>query len=558
MILASGTITLARVNDGAKGATGAKGDPGVDYSQGKMLQTDPMFATSSNGCSIYNNKSNGTVTVTRTAKSSDNPMTGTDYELVIKNTGEASPGLGGFYQNITSRANAVFIRRIIAKIPIGYSINNAENSMGTGYKCEWLTAKAGTGKFTEYIYKYVCGASGTFSSGGHVYISGTVGTSSSPVIWYLAYSTTFDMTNTSDVSEAAKTANTARSEAADAAKVATNYMGFDSTSGLVVGDMTASSLGKNVRINSTGVDIRNGSTNLASFQATKVILGQNAENSEIDLCDGAGKIKALTSGASTSYPQYDSIMIKSQEIETESQRFTPRTSNTYDSGSTPTYQNDTEIYMLSGKTSASATARLKSECTITSSGDIRKTGISAMADASNNTTRTLIFSEFWDESAGTWANSNQINVYPTKTTMSKPVNVSANISINGITFTGSNKVLWSGGYYMSDTQTATLSAAISAQPNGVVLLWSYYVNGANDNSNFQSIFVPKHFVSVHNGKGLGMFMTNGTMSIVASKYVYISDTKLTGHSNNSSAPAAKNCGITSSPKYFVLRYVIGV
>ena len=123
---------------------------------------------------------------------------------------------------------------------------------------------------------------------------------------------------------------------------------------------------------------------------------------------------------------------------------------------------------------------------------------------------------------------------------------------------GNNKILWSGGHYMSNSQTATLSAAISDQTNGVVLLWSYYVDEAVDDSNFCSFFIPKQFVSSHNGKGIGMFMTNDTMSIAASKYVYVSDTSIKGHSNNSSEAATKTCGITSTPKKFVLRYVVGV
>lgn len=51
---------------------------------------------------------------------------------------------------------------------------------------------------------------------------------------------------------------------AEAAKTATNYMKF-SSDGLVVGDMTADTLGKNVLIDSDSVDIRNDSTVLASY-----------------------------------------------------------------------------------------------------------------------------------------------------------------------------------------------------------------------------------------------------------------------------------------------------
>lgn len=544
MILASGVITLARVNDGAKGATGAtgaKGDPGVDFSQGKMLNTDPMFATSSNGCGKYNNKSNNTVTVTRSAKSSDNPMTGTNYELVVTTAGEASPGLGGYYQNISSRANAIFIRRIIAKVPVGYNVTNAENSMGTGYTCTWLTSRAGTGKFTEYIYKYTCGETGTFSSGGHVYLSGTAATADAPVTWYIAYSTTFDMTNVSDVI-------TARNEAAEAAKTATNYMAFnDVATGLVIGDMTASTLNKNVLIDSDSVDIRNGSTVLASFGEDHVTLGRNAEESYIDLCDGAGKISANTAEAATSYPYRNAILIDSQEIETESVRFVATVSNEYGATTAPNPKKYAELYMLRDSGSSGTTARLKSEHWNTSTGKYINAGFAGLTyDDTAKTYASIYVSDSFNSVY------NSIKVYKNKTTMDKQ------LVLNGIAFTGVNKVLWSGVYYMSDTQTATLSAAISAQPNGIVLLWSYYVDGAADNSNFQSWFVPKHFVELHNGKGLSMVMTNGTMNVMASKYVYVSDTSIKGHANNDDAATAKTCGITSTPKNFVLRYVIGV
>lgn len=350
-------------------------------------------------------------------------------------------------------------------------------------------------------------------------------------------------------------AKEAYNKAVAAAKTATNYISYDSTNGLLVGNKTSGSWsGYRSQILPAAFNILDASGNiLSSFGANKVILGRNNANSEIDLCDGAGTIKAITSGASTSYPHYDSIEISTQDFMTKSQSFTAETI-----GSGTSYQNNSETYMLSYKTSAGAYARLKGECTIVSSGDIYKTGVSAMALDSTSNTRTLIFSEFWDESAGKWAQSNQINVYPNKTTMSKQLVVSGNVGINGITFTGKNKILWSGGYYMSDTQTATLSEAISAQPNGVVFVWSYYKDGASDNSAFNMFFVPKQFVASHNGKGVSMFLTTGTMGSVASKYVYISDTSVKGHSNNNSAAAAKGCGITSSPKLFVLRYIIGV
>lgn len=189
-------------NTGATGATGpqgAKGDPGIDFSQGKMLFTDPMFASGVNSTRKYANSGGDYLTWARAAKSSDNPMTGTSYEMVCTNTGAVSPANGGFYWANASRANAVFIYRIIAKIPTGRSLLFATNATGSGAAQSWLTSNAGTGKFTEYIFKLVCGSTGTFSSTGFFYVNGAAGTASAPLVWYVAYATCFDMTNVSDV-----------------------------------------------------------------------------------------------------------------------------------------------------------------------------------------------------------------------------------------------------------------------------------------------------------------------------------------------------------------------
>lgn len=135
-------------------------------------------------------------------------------------------------------------------------------------------------------------------------------------------------------------------------------------------------------------------------------------------------------------------------------------------------------------------------------------------------------------------------------------------SRNGVFVDGcqiaTNKVLWNGGYYMSSGQTATLNEAISDQANGVVLVWSEYIDGAVDNSNFHSFFIPKHFVSAHNGRGISMFLITGTGNYATTKYVYVSDTSIAGHDHNNAEAYTSSSGIKMTPKRFVLRYVIGV
>ncbi|MBW3010326.1 hypothetical protein, partial [Acinetobacter baumannii] len=73
---------------------------------GKLLQGDVNFKKGNNAVFVYNNAGNGNVTVTRVAKSSDNPTTST-HELEIKTIGAANPSCGGFYQLVNGRANAV-------------------------------------------------------------------------------------------------------------------------------------------------------------------------------------------------------------------------------------------------------------------------------------------------------------------------------------------------------------------------------------------------------------------------------------------------------------------
>ena len=192
--------TGAQGAKGDKGDTGAQGIPGESIN-GKMLYKDPEFKLGMNGVEKYSNSPNvdpdyirDKLTVERIAKPSDAP-TQSGYCLKITCKAAQSPGYGGVYQRISSRANAVFVQKIIAKIPVGYAIHAASNSMGTGYTDTWLTSTNGTGKYTTYLRKTVCGATGTFYAGGHVYITGNPTPSESePLEWYIASMTCFDQT----------------------------------------------------------------------------------------------------------------------------------------------------------------------------------------------------------------------------------------------------------------------------------------------------------------------------------------------------------------------------
>lgn len=122
---------------------------------------------------------------------------------------------------------------------------------------------------------------------------------------------------------------------------------------------------------------------------------------------------------------------------------------------------------------------------------------------------------------------------------------------------GVNKVLWSGGYYMSSSHTATLSEEISAQPNGVLLVFSTYSSSTVRNYGWVFHFVPKYHVSAHDGTGCVCCGCNSTANVFFNKYLYVSDTQIVGHDNNTS-DNTMDSGITKTNTGAVLRYVIGV
>lgn len=157
-------------------------------SKGKMLNRDPEFRSSTNGIIRYTNGDTGNVVVERTTDVNLPNQSG--YKLKITTSGPATPGLGGFYFGTQTRANAVFVTRFIAWIPVGYKIEWATNATGNGGTSKWLTNKLGTGDWEEYAYYVKCGSSGTFSSTNFFYLAG--GDGSLPVTWYLAFATVYD------------------------------------------------------------------------------------------------------------------------------------------------------------------------------------------------------------------------------------------------------------------------------------------------------------------------------------------------------------------------------
>lgn len=197
---------------------------------GTPIYNDPEFASGNNGVGTYNNAQNGNVTITRIADTQSSANS-SGYILQIKVTGSASPFLGGFYQYINSRANAVFMQIFRAKIPVGYAVNTHANNIGANASDVWVTSQAGTGKWEWYARMVYCGTSGSFSTTGFVSLSGTTPTASAPLYWYLSHCQAWDLTKNNY--------GAFRAKFADALSTARTLWGqsFDGT-GNVSGNMT--------------------------------------------------------------------------------------------------------------------------------------------------------------------------------------------------------------------------------------------------------------------------------------------------------------------------------
>lgn len=127
---------------------------------------------------------------------------------------------------------------------------------------------------------------------------------------------------------------------------------------------------------------------------------------------------------------------------------------------------------------------------------------------------------------------------------------------SGNTQVSTNNVLWSGAEQMGvDNQTFALAQPVSEQKTGIVLVFSYYFNGAMD-YRFHTFFVSKYEVANHNWAGHQFTLFSPNFADAASKYIYIADTYIMGNSIN--IASGTGSVIPYNNNNFVLRYVIGV
>ncbi len=130
-----------------------------------------------------------------------------------------------------------------------------------------------------------------------------------------------------------------------------------------------------------------------------------------------------------------------------------------------------------------------------------------------------------------------------------------------VVYSGAGKILWTGNSVMNASQSVSFSEALSQQQNGIVLVFSRYATTGEQNYAFSCHFISKLFVTTAGGTtgvNMNLIMATTKFDYIAGKTLTVTDTGITGHSDNTATGKAEISGITYYNDKFALRYVIGV
>lgn len=337
----------------------------------------------------------------------------------------------------------------------------------------------------------------------------------------------------------------------NAAKTATNYITMD-YNGVMVSDTSQGSYGSNVLIASDGVNIRNGTTTVASFKANEIELGKGNKSSVIKLCDGVGTISAVKNPEDSSFY---GVMIDSAYI-----ALSATNENQY---------NQKQIDLLSVTRIPNDSRSITSNINITSYPKEAITSIrSEINDLSNYSEVEIITSK---NGANVQISVSEESTNEINTVVFGSRNVTSNHSIASDQYMQASKgfkcgsgidnfqnnVLWSGtALWPSDSHTCNFSKPVSQQPHGILLVFRGY-DGNVLNADWHTFFVSKKEISSHQGHGHSFFLSHTPCTNFSTKYIYIYDTYLRGHANNNQSGTGSN-GVKYANNKYALQYVVGV
>ena len=330
-----------------------------------------------------------------------------------------------------------------------------------------------------------------------------------------------------------------RMNSENAAKTATNYMKFDN-SGLTVGDLTKNTLGRNVNIDNSSVNIRNGTNVLAQFAESLIEIGKNTSTATISFLNGIVKLigQKQTIEGTTFYDAHllstNMMTLGTGSTDPSSDKINSLISMNGMSGEREVLASVTDRYGHSTLTLIDSSASLYSD------GDAGYSSVDVICN--NNTSQVELRTNGSNGNRALINYSHAIQYYNNSTLLAA--------------YNGQTPCLWDGFVWMRADQTATLSAPISQQPHGIIVIFALYdpTTGGVTNVMTNPYFVPK--TAINYDYVFTMFWESGWKAGV--KRVSVQDTQIVGNAQNDKATFKASSGITLDERWFVLRRVYGV
>lgn len=351
-------------------------------------------------------------------------------------------------------------------------------------------------------------------------------------------------TPSNNTSSTAPTTGTAqevayRMNAENAAKTATNYMKFDN-SGLTVGNLTEKTLGRNVNIDSSSVNIRNGTNVLAQFAESLIEIGKNTSTATISFLGGIVKLigEKQTIEGTTFYDAHllstNMMTLGTGSTDPSSDKINSLISMNGMSGEREVLASVTDRYGHSTLTLIDSSASLYSD------GDAGYSSVDVICN--NNTSQVELRTNGSNGNRALVNYSHAIQYWNNNTLLAA--------------YNGRTPCLWDGYIWMRAGQTAALSAPISQQPHGIIVIFALYDPTTDGVTNVMTnpYFVPK--TAINYDYVFTMFWESGWKAGV--KRVSVQDTQIVGNAQNDAATFKASSGITLDERWFVLRRVYGV
>lgn len=324
----------------------------------------------------------------------------------------------------------------------------------------------------------------------------------------------------------------------EAAKTATNYMKFD-ISGLTVGDLTASTLGRNVNIDSSSVNIRNGTNVLAQFAESLIEIGKNTSVSAVSFMNGT--VKLIAQMETWNNIAFRNAYLLAQNTICIGAGSTDPASDKLASMLTVRKDRINEINADVTDTEGHAYMNIRGgKASVYSDGNAGWSSVNVIAN--KDTSQVELHTNGSNGNRALINYSHAIQYYNNSTLLAA--------------YNGQTPCLWDGFIWMRADQTATLSAPISQQPHGIIVIFALYdpTTGGVTDIMTNPYFVPK--TAIDYDYIFTMFWENGWQAGV--KRVTVKNTQIIGHDQNDSASFTTSSALKLNQRYFVLRRVYGV